>query len=423
MSSASTKLLARSKRKIVRFGVRVVSGPDVGLEGDSVSGELTIGSAPGNAITLSDQTVSRHHCRVRGSNHGLALEDLGSTNGTFVEAIEIANATIPDQTRFRVGATLLDVRIVGEESEELSSKTAFGSILGQSSAMRSLFAILPRVANVDAAVLIEGETGTGKTALAEAIHEAGPRAAKPFVVLDCASIPPTLIEGELFGSVAGAYTGAEDRPGLFENADGGTIFLDEIGELAIELQPKLLRVIENSVVRRLGDSQTRSIDTRVIAATNRPLEKLVNVGQFRADLFYRLNTIRIVVPPLRDRPDDVSLLVRHFYREYADASAPIDEDELVDQLVGGDWPGNVRQLRSAVEQALIFGSPTAASGSTPSRVSFREAKKSAVGRWECGFLANLMNKHEGNITRAAREVLMDRTYLRGLLRKHGLYDA
>jgi len=416
-----TSLLSRTKRTVARFSVTVVSGPDAGLQRESHSGVLTIGTAQGNTVILSDPTVSRHHCRIRGTDKGLSIEDLGSTNGTFAGSIELARGVLSGPGRLRVGNSELDVQLQGTESEAIGQTSSFGPFVGQSVAMRSLFAVLPKIAATDAAVLIEGETGTGKTLLAEAIHDASPRSSAGFVVVDCASMPATLMEGELFGSVRGAYTGARDRIGLFESGSGGTVFLDEIGELAPELQSKLLRVLEKRVVRRLGENVDRPADVRLIAATNRALQTMVNNGDFRADLFYRLNTVSIEIAPLRERPDDIPLLIRHFYRSLADDSAPVTEDELIEELKRSSWPGNARQLRSAVEQALIFGTRKIARATPRQNLSFREAKANAVAEFERGYLTDLLERHGGNLTQAARDAMMDRTYLRSRLRKYGLY--
>jgi DNA-binding NtrC family response regulator len=280
-------------------------------------------------------------------------------------------------------------------------------------------------------VLIDGETGTGKGLLADLIHRQGPRAAGPFVVVDCASIPPTLIESELFGHDKGAFTGATAaRVGAFEAAAGGTIFLDEIGELALELQAKLLRALEERVIKRVGGTRAVKLDVRVVAATNRDLREAVNRGGFRADLYYRLNVVRIRIPPLRERREDIPLLVHHFYRIFTGDDAATAPDELVGPLSEHSWPGNVRELRSAVERAVLMAdpalwaepdaaSPPDAAPITDDRLSFREHKERAVGAWERRYILDLVARHGGNLTRAARAARMDRAHLRELLRKYG----
>jgi DNA-binding NtrC family response regulator len=295
--------------------------------------------------------------------------------------------------------------------------------------MRRLFAVLPKVAASDVTVLIEGETGTGKSLLASAIHEASPRADKPFVVVDCATIPPNLIESELFGHEKGAFTGAiGTRVGAFELAEGGTVFLDEVGELPLDLQPKLLRALEDRIVKRVGGNEPVRLNVRVIAATNRELRAEINRGRFRSDLYYRLNTFSVRVLPLRERRDDVALLVAHFYRQLH----PFGEEppaELLAELLRHEWPGNVRELRAAVERTVLLGDPAVwreitepSAGVTPAgqTMSFRAAKEQAVATWERDYLRALVTRFAGNLSRAARAVRMDRNHLRELLVRHGL---
>jgi two-component system response regulator GlrR len=272
--------------------------------------------------------------------------------------------------------------------------------------------------------------------LAAAIHEAGARAAKPFVVLDCAAIAPTLIESELFGHVKGSFTGANsDRAGAFEQANGGTIFIDEIGELPLDMQPKLLRVLEERTIKRVGGNQRTKIDARVIAATNRDLRMEVNRNAFRADLFYRLNVVRIHIPPLRERTGDIDRLARHFHAELV-TDRPIS-DELLDYLRRQPWPGNVRELRAAVERAILFEDPTLLALDQPAnaeakthqedvfdpRLSFRMAKQRAADRWEKEYMKALMVTAKDNLSEASRIAKMDRSHLRTLLRKYGLRGA
>ncbi len=403
---------------IRRFEVAVVDGPDRGARAVSSDDELTIGTAPGCQLQVTDGAVSRHHCAIRVTARGLELRDLGSTNGTFIGDQELVRGYIRSGARLRLGNTTVAVTILADEiTQPLASEGAFGDLIGASPTMRRLYPILERTAASDATALIEGETGTGKELVAEAIHLRSARRGKPFVVVDCGALPRQLTESELFGHVRGAFTGAEsDRVGAFEQAQGGTIFLDEIGELALELQPLLLRALENHTIRRVGTNEQRAVDVRVIAASHRDLRALVNEKRFRADLYYRLNVVRIVVPPLRDRAGDIRLLATHFWQMFR-PDKPVPEDLLV-ELEAQTWPGNVRELRNLVERAALIGhtSDSRAEDDLP----YGEAKDRAVSEWERRYLARLLHAHDGNLSRAARAAQMGRSYLRQLVRRHGL---
>ncbi len=310
-----TRLLSAFRYRVARFVVRVVSGPEPHAQVESAGTEVTVGTDENCTLRLTDPTVSRLHCSIAASPEGIQLTDLGSTNGSVIAGCRVATAWLAPGTHVVLGNTEIAVDRSGDDVTELISRDEqFGPVLGTSVAMRRLFALLPKIAASQATVLIEGETGTGKSLLARAIHAASPRSDRPFVVVDCGSIPGTLIEGELFGHDRGAFTGAVgERAGYFEAADGGTVFLDEVGELPAELQPKLLRVLEDRVIRRLGARDVTNVDVRIVAATNRDLRTEVNRGNFRADLWYRLATVKLRVPPLRERPEDIPRLVEHIW--------------------------------------------------------------------------------------------------------------
>ncbi|MEZ4315796.1 MAG: sigma-54-dependent Fis family transcriptional regulator, partial [Polyangiaceae bacterium] len=319
MSADGTVILQPPRRevRVEGFALTVIEGPDAGASVHAKTTEVSAGTAEANDLVLTDPTVSRHHFSITATADGFLLRDLGSSNGTWLGSARILTAYVDDGARLRVGRTTIRVDPLDEDiCEPLSAEDRFGPLLGTSDAMRRIFAVLPRIAQSETTILLEGETGTGKGVLASAIHDASARAERPFVVLDCTAIAPTLIESELFGHVKGAFTGAAtDRAGAFEQAKGGTIFIDEIGELPLDMQPKLLRALEEKTVKRVGGNQRIKLDARVIAATNRDLRAEVNRGTFRADLFYRLNVVRIQVPPLREREGDIERLARYFHAE------------------------------------------------------------------------------------------------------------
>ena len=435
----ATRLISESRElRFPKYRVEVIDGPDRGKTVEGASEEIGVGTADANDLVLADQTVSRHHISITSTPKGHLVRDLGSTNGTSINGVMIERAYLAPNAIVAIGGTKLRFEPVGgDEVPTLSKENRWGRALGTSAAMRRIFAMLPKLAEADATVLIEGETGTGKTLLANAIHEASPRAKGPFVVVDCGAIPPNLIESELFGHEKGSFTGATaSRIGAFEAAKGGTVFLDEIGELPLDMQPKLLRALEDRVVKRIGGDDTKKLDIRIIAATNRDLRMEINRGRFRSDLYFRLNTFKLRVPPLRERRDDIPLLVTDFYHQLSPAGdAP--PAELLADFVRHQWPGNVRELRAAVERVVLLGDPTVwrelaeeyaapatastAPADTPKPVegvSFRVAKERAVGDWEREYVRALIAAHDGNLSRAARAVRMDRNHLRELLVKH-----
>jgi DNA-binding NtrC family response regulator len=297
--------------------------------------------------------------------------------------------------------------------------------------MRQMFTLLEDVAATNATVLIEGETGTGKELIAEEIHNHSSRRDGPFVVFDCGSVPRELIESMLFGHVKGSFTGAiTDRRGAFAEAHGGTIFLDEIGEMALDLQPSLLRVLDKRAVRKVGSNTYEKIDVRVVAATNRDLRAEVAKKTFREDLYYRLAVIRVSVPPLRERGTDIPLLINHFVSSFGPGLVVAPED--MARLVRHSWPGNVRELRNVIERACLLSrgntinledalvSEAAPSLGIRTDLPFKEAKGQLVEMFEREYIEDLMRRHKMNLSAAAREAQIDRKHLRELIRKYGL---
>ena len=415
--------------------VSVSEGPDAGVSREVSSETLRIGSASDNDLVLADNTVSRHHCAIEPITGGVRIRDEGSTNGILVGSMRVSDATVTGAVQLQIGNTRIVVEpMSGTVAREQAATERFGDLLGCSSRMRELFADLARIAPTDVSLLIEGETGSGKELVAESVHGASKRAAGPLVVFDCGAIAPTLIESELFGQERGAYTGAVARPGLFEQAEGGTIFLDELGELPKELQPKLLRVLERREVRRLGAQRTTPVDVRVVSATNRNLEAEVRRGNFREDLYFRLATARVRVPPLRDRMDDVPLLVEHFLARAGSSQKVSDIPPPAWSLFKAHrWPGNVRELWNAVQRFLItpervFAADAAdpVSGFAPSALPasrplppLRIARRDAGDAFERAYLEALRARTGTDMKSATSMADVSRQMIQKLMKKHG----
>jgi DNA-binding NtrC family response regulator len=431
-----------STLSVRRCRLEVLAGPDLGLIHEVESTLLQVGARRGCDLVLNDDKVSGHHFEIALDERGYRLRDLGSKNGTWIGPVRVMDAYVAPGTTIHVGTTRLRFQPLGESVQiKLSEGDRFGGQVGRSMVMRELFARLERLAPSDTTVLVTGETGTGKELVAEALHEHSPRSAGPFVVVDCGSIPANLIESDLFGHEKGAFTGATShRVGAFERASGGTIFIDEIGELPLELQPKLLRVLEQREVRRVGGGRTIPVDIRVIAATNRDLAVEVNHGRFREDLYYRLAVARVHVPPLRDRREDILLLVEHF-RDGLPGAAPLDRATL-ELMMRHDWPGNVRELRNAVERLLILAEmPSELAVRRPPRpaapsiqaseaplanppltlsLDLDEPFRALKLEFERAYVQALLEKHGGNITSAARVAGLDRVSIHKMLHRLGL---
>ncbi len=428
-------------RDLQRLRLRVVDGPDAGRVCDLGASEIVVGTDQGCDLVLLDDTVSRRHFTARKVEDGVSIRDLDSSNGTWLLDSRVKEVVVGPGAALRAGQTLLKV-VPWEKSlrPEPAAGTDFCGVLGCSLRMREIFATLTEVAPTDLTLLIEGETGTGKEALAEAVHQAGPRRDRPFVVVDCTTIPRNLAESELFGHKKGAFTGAvADRRGCFEQAHGGTVFIDEVCDLPAELQPKLLRALERRQFRPVGGDRTLDVDVRVIAATNRSLKNQVDQGGFREDLYYRVAVVTVQVPPLRERAEDLPLLMEHFLARASGGklSAQIPPASLL-RFAGYPWPGNVRELRNVTERAVALCKSTEFDleafldevarglGETSARreasasLPFKEAKSKVVDDFERAYLKDLIHKAGGNVSRAAREARLDRHHLKDLLKKHGI---
>jgi DNA-binding NtrC family response regulator len=411
----------------------VIEGPNAGKQASARSEKLTIGTARDNDLPLSDETVSRYHLELSGAPGGIFVRDPGSTNGTFAGAIRVQSGIVPVGSILRLGQTTIKLGEGESLTLALHKEQALGGLRGQSAVMRRLMAQVQRAATKDASVLLVGESGTGKEVAARALHELGPRKAKPFVTLDCGALAPSLIASELFGHERGAFTGADQqRAGAFEQADGGTLFLDEIGELPPPLQASLLGVLERGRFKRLGGRSELAVDVRVVSATHRDLRAEVNAGSFRLDLYYRIAVVCLTVPPLREHSEDVPLLVEHFLRECGH-EGPIEQavpPETLESWLHHRWPGNVRELRNVVEATLAMGeapplAPAApASGVDPFSalltMTYKQARAGLLQDFEARYLRALIERTGGNVSRAAREARMDRSHLIDLLQRHDL---
>ena len=414
----------------------VVKGPQRGteylLDGDTIR----IGKAPENDFVIGDETVSRVHLEIVRDAKGYLVRDLHSTNGTFLDGAEIKEAYLRPGSIVSAGSVEIKFTPFDERIEILpSDKEHLGDLVGRSLVMREIFGLIEKIAPTDATVLIGGETGTGKDVIARTLHQLSRRAQGPFVVVDCGAVSSSLIESELFGHEKGSFTGAiSARAGAFELATGGTVFLDEIGELSLELQPKLLRVLEARELRRVGGSKITKVDLRIIAATRKDLRSEVEKGKFREDLFFRLNVVPIVSPPLRNRREDISMLVDCFVLALGGTAGSIS-DSARTAMLRHDWPGNVRELRNVVERALALGGDPDVlllpiNASSPGKggeqmtfspeLSFRDTKERWTEQFERRYLTWLLRRAEGNISKAARDADMDRKYLHKLLRKYDI---
>jgi transcriptional regulator with GAF, ATPase, and Fis domain len=462
-------------RRMRKGKLVVVTGAEQGKEVEISKSRVTGGRSIICDLVLTDKAVSGTHFEVSVRDDGYRLRDLNSRNGIYCQELRIKEVYLRPGTIFRIGHTQIQFQPLQDVVEiELSKKDRFDAVIGTSPAMREIFAQLEKVSPSELTCLITGETGTGKEVVARAVHNMSARKKKPFVVLDCGSIPRELIESTLFGHEKGSFTGAVGQHiGSFEQAQGGTIFLDEIGELDIALQPKLLRVLEQREIKRVGGDRTIKVDVRVLAATNRDLRDEVNRGGFREDLYFRLSVVHVELPPMRDRREDIPGLANHFLREVAarrGVTMSFAQDAMA-AMISHAWPGNVREMRNVVERAaalsegpvitrtdLMFGREmgpsvivshdlaqagvqaaqraAAAMSGVPAPamtgpatfdpqllkpgLGFKQAKQTVVDAFESAYLEALLTRNEGNITRSAQEAGLTRYHLRELLKRHGL---
>jgi DNA-binding NtrC family response regulator len=420
-------VLLSERGELVGAPVRI--GPD----------PCVIGRDPHCQVVVDDPEVSSSHCELLATERGLLVRDLASTNGTFVNQVRVKEGELTTDARLSCGHSRFVVRVTGSERVPISNAGSFGPIIGRSQVMRRLYTQLGKLAPHDLSVLITGETGTGKELVAHAIHEASRRRHRPFIIINCTTIPVSLAESTLFGHEKGAFTGASSRhPSPFVQAQGGTVFFDELGDLPPDIQPKLLRALENREIQSVGSTRTEKIDVRIVAATRKDMHAEVNAERFRNDLFYRFAQAIVEVPPLRARPDDILDLVARFLAGLGDPGAVTRIDDASrDRLKSYDWPGNVRELRNAVAVAyaqseggpidfveLLSGGPPRSTGVLSDRTSllrpFTEQRQELVEGFERDYFTKLVQTAGGNVSEMARLSGLSRKTVREYLEHYRL---
>ena len=439
-----------ARLRLHRCVLAVTSGSDEGTRVSIDKPIIRIGASARCDLVLDDPTVSRVHCEIRQIGDRYLLVDRDSTNGTFARDLQVLQVWLEPGLEFNAGETTIRFQPVSEEVRiDPVDSGSFGDILGNSRPMREIYGLLAKLAPSELSLVVEGETGTGKELVARAIHDHSLRSEGPFVVFDCSAFPHNLLESELFGHERGAFSGAiRTHRGVFERADGGTLFLDELGEMDLPLQPKLLRALERGEFRRVGGERPIQVDVRVVAATNRDLWAMVEEGSFRQDLYFRLAKVRLELPPLRDRIDDIAMLTEHFLKEMRKGSrdaaitARDISEEALEVLKTHDWPGNVRELRNVLERAATFADNTeirpedlpsdmtGKGGYRPTnqvmsdtarlRMPFKDAKEMLLSSFEREYVVELLHKHGMNISAAAREAGLDRRHIYRLIQKYDI---
>lgn len=429
-----TPILRAAVAPVITRGcvVTVIEGPDAGKQfvlEDVVTQRVLIGQSPVCAVCLTDRAVSRRHAALEGDRGTVRLLDLESSNGTYVHQLRVRDVYLRGGESVRIGSTTLRVDVdASTHVLQASEQASFHRVTGASPEMRALYPTFARLAASDVPVLIEGETGTGKEVLAESLHEASARRDAPFVIFDCTTVSGPLLEAELFGHERGAFTGAvASRRGLFEEAHGGTLFVDEVGDLDIALQAKLLRALEKKEVRRVGGNRWTRVDVRIVAATRRDLDREVQARRFRDDLFYRLAVARVELPPLRRRQGDIAMLTQAFWTALGGDEARLSPD-LIQRFEEYSWPGNVRELHNAVARQIALGDSPLGEGSTPPPPSSRgdgadfidrvvregkplpTARQEVVAELERRFVTRMLELHGGHVGRAAEACGIGRRY-------------
>ncbi|MDQ3031244.1 MAG: sigma 54-interacting transcriptional regulator [Myxococcota bacterium] len=419
-----------------RVSVALVrGGPAARVEGERV----TIGSASDCDVSLTERTVSRYHAEIAASSEGISVRDLGSTNGVVCGGTRIVLGVVPPGTILELGAAAIRVDDAELGSEPLAPAQELGALVAHAPIMRRLLDRIPKVAASDASVLITGEPGSGKELVARTIHAHGPRRAGALVVVDAGTLSGALVASDLFGHEKGAFTDADERrAGAFERAQGGTLLLDDVSQLPLDVQPMLLGALERRSARRVGGQLEVPYDVRVIACSSCDLRREVNAGRFRLDLYYRLAVVRLEVPALRERLDDLPALAARFVEERGEGpSHPLLSPERMTELAARDWPGNVRELRNVIDAAIMLddldllgedasaqhaGAPEAESTDalieSGLALPYKEARARFAAALERAYLDDLLRRAKGNISVAARMAGLDRSQLRQLLARH-----
>ncbi|MEM9191911.1 MAG: sigma 54-interacting transcriptional regulator [Myxococcota bacterium] len=428
--------------------LHVLKGPEAGTKKTFAAARITVGAGSQNDLPLTDRKASRAHCEIVRRDSAYFIRDRGSTNGTFVNESQIVEGEISPGGLIRVGRTEISFEPKKKwERVPPADEPRFGKMVGDSATSRQLFGLLGKVARTSLSCVLLGETGTGKDLAARAIHDASERSAGPFVVVDCGAVTANLVESELFGHEKGAFTGADRmRAGAFEIGDGGTIFLDEIGELPLDLQPKLLRTVESREVRKVGSTDSKWVDVRILCATHRPLADMVGSGEFREDLYYRLAEVVVTLPPLRERIEDLPIIARKIIEQESRRGSQVARihPRTINVLTARDWPGNVRELRNVLRRAASFAEGEtlmpedlnlaappvpAATGALPDlpeefrMMPIQDARARWVEQMERQYLTDLMERCEDDVEKAAEVAGIHRKSLRRLLRQHRLIEA
>ncbi len=399
----------------------VLAGPDRGAEFLVEQGTALVGTHSDCQLRLADDAVSRRHLSIELLGIRARVRDLGSKNGTRFQGAKLTVLDLPLGSVIELGSTQLAV--LPKVSSTATPKESLNGLLGRSPVMRGLFSQLEQVGPTDASVLLHGETGTGKEASARVLHALSPRKERPFVTFDCGAATGDLVQATLFGHVKGAFTGAvKDSAGVVEAADGGTLMLDEVAALPLELQPLLLRVLESGSYQRVGDTKVHTSDFRLLATTQHDLPKRVKAGAFRADLYYRLSAIVLEVPALKDRLEDVAMLAQSFAR--SQRNDVVLSPSALAALSAWQWPGNVRELKNVVERILALGEDAVLP--KPPQVTgddFHASRERALAAFERSYLEALLTRHQGSAAAAAREAGIARSYLYKMLEQHGVDPA